>query len=78
VRVRTACLPFLLLTAAPIAAQPAVSEIERFGWVSDSVATGGQPTVPQIASLAREGFRTIVSLRVPSEYAPAIASAPSG
>ncbi len=53
-------LLFLLLAAAPLAAQPAVSEIEKFGWVSNDVATGGQPTVPQIASLAHEGFRTIV------------------
>ena len=67
-RVRSAFLPLLLFTAAPLAAQPAVIEIEKFGWVSESVATGGQPTVPQIASLAREGFRTIVSLRAPSEY----------
>ena len=67
-RVRTEGLLFLLFAAAPLAAQPTASEIEKFGWVSDSVATGGQPTVPQIASLAREGFRTIVNLRSPSEY----------
>lgn len=67
-RVRAECLLFLLLAAAPLTAQPAVAEIERFGWVSGNVATGGQPTVSQIASLAREGFRTIVNLRSPSEY----------
>lgn len=58
----------VLLVAAPLAAWPATSDIEKFGWVSDSVATGGQPTVPQVTSLAREGFRTIINLREPSEY----------
>lgn len=58
----------LLLAALPLAAAPSTSDIEKFNTVSDRVATGGQPTVPQIASLAREGFRTIVNLREPAEY----------
>ena len=58
----------ILLAASPLVAGPSVAEIDKFNTVSDRVATGGQPTVPQIASLAREGFRTILSLREPSEY----------
>jgi uncharacterized protein (TIGR01244 family) len=58
----------MLLAAAPLAAGPSAAEIDKFNTVSDRVATGGQPTVPQIASLAHEGFRTILSLRDPSEY----------
>lgn len=59
-------LAVLLAAAAPLAASS--TDIDKFGWVSDKVATGGQPTVPQIASLARDGFRTIINLREPSEY----------
>lgn len=57
-----------LLVAAPLAAGPSAAEIEKFNTVSDRVATGGQPTNSQIADLKREGFRTILSLREPSEY----------
>jgi len=58
----------LLVSTALLAARPAVSEIDKFNWVSYHFATGGQPTVAQIASLKQEGFRTIVNLREPSEY----------
>ncbi len=63
---RLLVLTVLLAAAASLAATS--TDIDKFGWVSDKVATGGQPTVPQIASLAREGFRTIINLREPSEY----------
>ncbi|HEY3123945.1 MAG TPA: protein tyrosine phosphatase family protein [Thermoanaerobaculia bacterium] len=58
----------LLVSTALLAARPAVTEIDKFNWISDHFATGGQPTVAQIASLKQEGFRTIVNLREPSEY----------
>src|SRR6266542_3007074 len=58
----------LLVSTALLAARPAVTEIDKFNWISDHFATGGQPTVAQIASLKHEGFRTIVNLREPSEY----------
>ena len=61
-------LAIAFLAALPLAAAPSAAEIEKFNTVSDRVATGGQPTAPQIASLAREGFHAIVSLREPSEY----------
>ena len=67
-KTRAAGILVLLLAAMPLAAAPSAADIEKFNTVSDRVATGGQPTVPQIASLAREGFRTIVNLREPSEY----------
>ncbi len=58
----------LLVSTAILAARPAVTEIDKFNWVSDRFATGGQPTVAQIASLKHEGFKTIVNLREASEY----------
>jgi uncharacterized protein (TIGR01244 family) len=63
---RGALVLAVLLAAASLAASS--TDIDKFGWVSDKVATGGQPTVPQIASLAHDGFRTIINLREPSEY----------
>jgi uncharacterized protein (TIGR01244 family) len=54
--------------AAALLARTSSNDIDKFGWVSDRVATGGQPTIPQIASLAHEGFHAIVNLREPSEY----------
>ena len=65
---KTARVLVFMLVTAPLAVWAATSDIDKFGWVSDSVATGGQPTVPQIASLKHEGFRTIINLRQPSEH----------
>lgn len=67
-RMKAAGILAILLAASPLAAGPSVADIDKFNTVSDRVSTGGQPTVPQIASLAREGFRTILCLREPSEY----------
>lgn len=67
-RTKAARVLFLLLLAAPLLAWPAATEIDKFGWVNERVATGGQPTPPQIVSLSREGFRAIINLREPSEY----------
>lgn len=67
-KLKAAGILALLFAALPLAAATSSAEIEKFNTVSDRVATGGQPTVPQIAALAREGFRTIVNLREPSEY----------
>ncbi len=58
----------LLVSTLLLAARPAVTEIDKFNWVGEHFATGGQPTVDQIALLKHEGFRTIVNLRDPSEY----------
>jgi hypothetical protein len=40
----------LLVTGLVLAARPAVTDIDKFNWVSERAATGGQPTVEQIAS----------------------------
>jgi uncharacterized protein (TIGR01244 family) len=67
-RPRTAGILAAFFAAAVLLARTGTTDIDKFGWVSDRVATGGQPTVPQIASLANEGFHGIVNLREPSEY----------
>jgi len=62
--------------AAAAAGQQSAEEISNFLRVSDSVCTGGQPTAEQLAPLKREGVRTIIALRDPSEFdAPAEAAA---
>lgn len=65
---RAGVLVVLFATAAALSARTSVTEIDKFNWVSERAATGGQPTAEQIASLKREGFHTIVNLREPSEY----------
>ena len=67
-RPRTAGILAAFFAAAALLARAGSTDIDRFGWVTDRVATGGQPTLPQIASLAKEGFHAIVNLREPSEY----------
>jgi uncharacterized protein (TIGR01244 family) len=57
-------LGFVIAAALPAAS----GGIEKFYRVNDQVATGAQPTPTQIASLAQEGFRSIVNLREPSEF----------
>ncbi len=67
-RARTAVILAAFFAAAALLAGTGSNDIDKFGWVTDRVATGGQPTLPQIASLAKEGFHAIVNLRQPSEY----------
>lgn len=67
-RPRTAGILAAFFGAAALLARTGSTDIDKFGWVTDRVATGGQPTLPQIASLANEGFHGIVNLREPSEY----------
>jgi uncharacterized protein (TIGR01244 family) len=66
-------LPLLLLAAAAIlltavALGVTCADIDKFYWIDHRIATGGQPKPGEIASLKREGFRTIINLREPSEY----------
>ena len=58
----------MLVTGLVIAAKTSVTDIEKFNWVSEKTATGGQPTIEQIGALKHAGFRTIVNLRERSEY----------
>ncbi len=45
-----------------------VSAIPNFRKVTDSVWTGGQPTIDQLGKLREEGVKTIINLRVPEEH----------
>jgi uncharacterized protein (TIGR01244 family) len=58
----------ILVSSLVLAARTSVTDIEKFNWVSEKTATGGQPTIEQIAALKQAGFRTIVNLRERSEY----------
>lgn len=58
----------MLVSSFVLVARTAVTDIEKFNWISEKTATGGQPTVAQIAALKHAGFRTIVNLRERSEY----------
>jgi len=51
------------------------ADIDKFYWIDDRLATGGQPLLDQLPALKREGFRTIINLREPSEYDEAAESA---
>src|SRR5512132_1078399 len=44
------------------------ADIDKFYWVDERIATGGQPLLEQIPALKKEGFRTIINLREPSEF----------
>lgn len=63
-----AVLATSLCLAGALLAQPASEPIDHFLRVDDRVCTGGQPTAAQLAELKRNGVRTIISLREPSEY----------
>ena len=58
----------MLVCGLALAAKTSVTDIEKFNWVSEKTATGGQPTMAQIVALKQAGFRTIVNLREPAEY----------
>lgn len=57
----------VLLAAAVFAAVDAES-IPGFYLVEDGVAVGGQPTAEQVSSLAAEGYRSVVNLRLDAEF----------
>ncbi|MDQ5870656.1 MAG: protein tyrosine phosphatase family protein [Acidobacteriota bacterium] len=44
------------------------ADIDKFYWIDDRIATGGQPKPGELAALKKEGFRTIINLREPAEY----------
>jgi len=41
---------------------PAYTQIHNFRAVDESLVTGGQPTVPQLESLAQAGFTAVINL----------------
>ncbi|HEX9148146.1 MAG TPA: sulfur transferase domain-containing protein, partial [Thermoanaerobaculia bacterium] len=44
------------------------ADIDKFYWIDERIATGGQPKLSDLASLKKEGFKTIINLREASEY----------
>lgn len=56
------------LWTAAVFAGSTCADIDKFYWIDERIATGGQPTIDQLPSLKKEGFRTIINLREPSEY----------
>lgn len=67
-RTAASLLGFLAAAAIAAAADPSVSQIEKYFSVNERVATAAQPTIPQLAAVREEGFRTVINLREPSEY----------
>lgn len=65
-----AILAWTVAVAVPAAlsARPGASDIEKFHRVDARVSTAAQPTLPQIAELPAEGYRTVINLREPSEH----------
>lgn len=65
-----ATIALVAVTILPAAAWAGSTcqDIDKFYWIDERIATGGQPTPEQLASLKKEGFRTIINLREPSEY----------
>ncbi|MET0620415.1 MAG: protein tyrosine phosphatase family protein [Thermoanaerobaculia bacterium] len=61
------CLVSAFATAAVLAAADTGS-ISGFHCVEDGVAVGGQPTVEQVPTLAAKGYRTVINLRLASEF----------
>jgi uncharacterized protein (TIGR01244 family) len=65
------------LAAAAVFAAVDVESIAGFYRVEDGVALGGQPTAEQVPFLAAEGYRTLINLRLESEFdeAPVVLAA---
>jgi len=61
------CLVSAFAAAAVLTAAD-TGNISGFYCVEDGVAVGGQPTVEQIPTLAAKGYRTVISLRLASEF----------
>jgi uncharacterized protein (TIGR01244 family) len=57
-----------VLVAAAVFAAVDAESIPGFYRVEDGVAVGGQPTAEQVPSLAVEGYRTVVNLRLETEF----------
>lgn len=56
------------LAAAVRAAEPGVEGIAGHVQVNEIVATGGQPTMPQVLALGDAGYRALVNLREDEEF----------
>jgi uncharacterized protein (TIGR01244 family) len=63
------CLVALLFLIPQVAfAQAETSSIKNFLRINKDFCTGGQPSLEHLQKLKDEGVRTIINLRVPTEY----------
>lgn len=61
----------ILLCATAVAAQksePPSYDIKNFLRVNETICTGGQPTMEDLARMKAEGIKAIINLRRPAEY----------
>jgi uncharacterized protein (TIGR01244 family) len=64
----TIALAAATILPAAASAGSTCADIDKFYWIDERIATGGQPKPGELASVKREGFRTIINLREPTEY----------
>jgi len=64
----TIALAAATILPAAVSAGSTCADIDKFYWIDERIATGGQPKPGELAALKKEGFRTIINLREPSEY----------
>ncbi len=67
-RLENLALAAVAILVAAVALGGTCADIDKFYWIDERVATGGQPKLEELALLKKEGFRTIVNLREASEY----------
>jgi uncharacterized protein (TIGR01244 family) len=71
-RISLSFVTLLLFVAAMLAQQPeppkTESTIKNFFRVNEQVCTGAQPTMEELEKLKAEGVKSIINLRMPSEY----------
>jgi uncharacterized protein (TIGR01244 family) len=63
-----ALLSLLLLLGGVAVAQQDSPGIKNFFRVNKQICTGGQPTMAELENLKAEGVKSIINLRVPTEY----------
>jgi uncharacterized protein (TIGR01244 family) len=64
----TIALASAAILPAAVLAGSTCADIDKFYWIDERIATGGQPKPGEFAALKREGFRTIINLREPAEF----------
>jgi uncharacterized protein (TIGR01244 family) len=67
-RLAVIALAAAAILPAAVSVGATCADIDKFYWIDDRIATGGQPKPGELAALKKEGFRTIINLREPSEY----------
>lgn len=57
-----------LLVALSVSAQSDYPDIKNFFRVNEQICTGGQPSVEHLEMMKKQGVRSVVNLRLASEY----------